>query len=82
VPGRLSAGPIIGAFFLSANRFVYGFIQQTPLSPCGTCRQALLEIQLQQQQSITIYMTSPAGEVIIVEAAAYLLPFHFSNEQL
>jgi cytidine deaminase len=56
--------------------------QQPPLSPCGTCRQTLLEIQLQQQQPIIIYMTNPAGEVIIVEDASYLLPFHFSNEQL
>ena len=51
-----------------------------PLSPCGICRQSILEAQLHQGSAITVYMSSPDGEVIIVEDASYLLPFHFSSE--
>lgn len=53
-----------------------------PLSPCGICRQNILEAQLHQQQPIAVYMCSPDGEVIVVEDARYLLPFHFSGEYL
>lgn len=56
--------------------------QHPPLSPCGICRQTILEVQLKQQQPITIYMTNPAGEVIMVEDASFLLPFHFSSDYL
>lgn len=53
-----------------------------PLSPCGICRQSILEAQMHQHSPITVYMSSPDGEVIMVEDAAYLLPFHFSSEYL
>ncbi len=53
-----------------------------PLSPCGICRQTILEAQLHQQQPIAVYMSSPDGQVILVEDAGYLLPFHFSSEYL
>ncbi|MEI8279168.1 MAG: cytidine deaminase [Bacteroidota bacterium] len=54
----------------------------TPLSPCGICRQSILEVQLHQASPIAVYMCSPAGHVIIVEDATYLLPFHFSRKNL
>lgn len=53
-----------------------------PLAPCGICRQTILEAQLHQQQPIAVYMSSPDGQVILVEDASYLLPFHFSSEYL
>ena len=56
--------------------------QHPPLSPCGICRQSILEAQLHQGSPITVYMSSPDGEVIMVEDASYLLPFHFSSEFL
>ena len=54
----------------------------TPLSPCGICRQTILETQLAQNAPIAIYMCSPDGQVIFVEDAAHLLPFYFSNMNL
>jgi len=56
--------------------------QQTPLAPCGICRQSILELQLHQGRPITIYMSAPDGEVIMVEDASYLLPFHFTGKYL
>lgn len=53
-----------------------------PLSPCGICRQTILEVQLHQQTPIEIYMCSPDGMVIHLEDARHLLPFYFSNEYL
>ena len=53
-----------------------------PLAPCGICRQSILEVQLHQSAPIAVYMSSPDGEVVMVEDASYLLPFHFSSEYL
>ncbi|MBS1629239.1 MAG: cytidine deaminase [Bacteroidetes bacterium] len=50
-----------------------------PLSPCGICRQSILEAQLHQGRPIAVYMCSPAGEVLYVKDASLLLPFHFSS---
>lgn len=53
-----------------------------PLSPCGICRQTILEVQLHQKQTIAVYMCAPDGQIVMVEDATYLLPFYFSNEFL
>ena len=53
-----------------------------PLSPCGVCRQFILEVQKQQGMPIAVYMTSPNDEVIVVDDAAHLLPLYFSNSFL
>lgn len=53
-----------------------------PLSPCGICRQTILEVQNWQKSPIKLYMCSPDGQVIMVEDAAFLLPFSFGSEYL
>lgn len=53
-----------------------------PLSPCGICRQTILEMQLAQNAPIALYMCSPTGQVIYVEDAAHMLPFYFSSKNL
>ncbi len=50
-----------------------------PLSPCGICRQSILEVQLHQGKPIAVYMCAPSGRVVFVADAALLLPFHFSS---
>jgi cytidine deaminase len=52
------------------------------LSPCGICRQTLLEQQLAQQHLIAVYMCSTAGDVVCVADASFLLPFYFSKDNL
>lgn len=54
----------------------------TPLSPCGICRQTILETQLAQDAPIALYMCSPDGNVLYVEDAAHMLPFYFSSKNL
>ncbi len=53
-----------------------------PLAPCGICRQSILEVQLHQGTPVAVYMSSPDGEVVMIEDASYLLPFHFSSAYL
>ena len=52
------------------------------LSPCGACRQVLLEYEKRQGSPIRILMGSQKGKVIAVHCAGDLLPFCFSKENL
>jgi cytidine deaminase len=54
----------------------------TPVSPCGICRQSLAEYQQRTQKSIRIILSGMEGKVLIIENAAHLLPLAFSAEDL
>ena len=53
-----------------------------PLSPCGICRQSIIEVQEWQDAPIAVYMCSPDGMTIMVEDASFLLPFSFGAGHL
>lgn len=53
-----------------------------PVTPCGICRQYLLEVQIEQAAPVAVFMCSPTGQVIYIADAACLLPFSFSNLNL
>lgn len=57
-------------------------MQHAPLSPCGLCRQSLLEVRVHQGAPIVVYMASPDELVRVVPDARDLLPLHFSSENL
>jgi cytidine deaminase len=48
-----------------------------PVSPCGICRQALLEQETRQGAPLRILLAASSGSVIEVSRAADLLPLHF-----
>lgn len=53
-----------------------------PISPCGMCRQALLEYEGRMQQPIRIILSGQSGQVYIIENAQQLLPFAFTSNEL
>lgn len=52
------------------------------LSPCGICRQSLLEAMHRQNSHIKLVLSSPSGSVIMVDSVAHLLPLAFSASNL
>ncbi len=50
-----------------------------PLSPCGMCRQSLLDYETRFQSAIKIIMAGKTGKVMIVSTAKHLLPFGFDG---
>lgn len=55
---------------------------QTPLSPCGSCRQALIEYEKKQQTPIRVVLKSGKSAVWVFNSIADLLPFAFDASQL
>ena len=55
-----------------------GKVTQAPISPCGACRQVMLETENRFGKPMQILLAS-AEEVIVVECASALLPLAFSD---
>ncbi len=53
-----------------------------PISPCGICRQALLEQESRQGSPMRVLLGTSEGTVIELPSAADLLPLHFDRSQL
>ena len=50
-----------------------------PTAPCGSCRQAIAEYEVKQDQPIEIYFMGETGKVIKADSIAALLPLIFDK---
>jgi len=53
-----------------------------PISPCGICRQSLIEYQNRMQQPIRLIMGGMQGKVVVINDASFLLPFNFDGKDI
>ncbi len=53
-----------------------------PISPCGICRQTLLEYENRQQKPIRILMAGETGSILAISSVSELLPLNFSDKDL
>ncbi|MDP4263151.1 MAG: cytidine deaminase [Bacteroidota bacterium] len=53
-----------------------------PISPCGMCRQALLEYETRTEKPIRLILAGQEGKVYIVKTVRFLLPFAFTPDEL
>ncbi|WP_034059857.1 cytidine deaminase [Lacinutrix jangbogonensis] len=54
----------------------------TPIPPCGACRQSIAEYETKQGQPIEIYFMGEIGAVMKSNSLANLLPFGFDSSNL
>ena len=53
-----------------------------PISPCGICRQSLLEYEQRVSHPIRLILGGMEGKIIVISKASLLLPLSFTNEDL
>jgi cytidine deaminase len=69
-------------FSLAVSYDPVGKVSDTPLSPCGMCRQSILDYENRYNSPIRIILAGLDGEVIIFKSGADLLPFGFDGSIL
>ncbi|MEL1246329.1 cytidine deaminase [Flavobacterium sp. DGU11] len=57
-------------------------VVDTPIPPCGACRQALAEYEMKQDVPIEIYFMGETGKVYKSDSLKNLLPLVFDKEYL
>lgn len=57
-------------------------IVDKPVSPCGACRQTLLEYEVKQKEPIEVFFTGEVGIVVKAHSLSDLLPFAFDQSFL
>lgn len=55
---------------------------EVPTPPCGSCRQAIAEYEVKQDQPIEIYFMGEKGKVVKADSISDLLPLIFDNTYL
>lgn len=53
-----------------------------PISPCGMCRQSLLEYETRVNKPIRLILGGMEGKVHVISSAKLLLPFAFTSGEL
>jgi len=53
-----------------------------PVAPCGSCRQAISEYEVNQKTPIEIYFMGASGKIIKVDSLKSLLPLSFDKSFL
>ncbi|WP_299434405.1 cytidine deaminase [uncultured Maribacter sp.] len=54
----------------------------TPVAPCGNCRQAISEYEIKQESPIELFLMGETGKVIKCKAIADILPLAFTSSFL
>jgi len=66
---------------LAIAAYTNGAFTQEPVSPCGSCRQVMVEYEDRQKEPMTVILYGTDGSYVI-RSAKELMPFCFVSESL
>ena len=58
------------------------YVVNTPIPPCGACRQSISEYETKQASPIEIYFMGAKGAIMLSDSISDLLPFSFDKKHL
>lgn len=74
--------PEAGMLSMAISAKSGSYVVDRPIAPCGSCRQAIAEYEVKQDQPIGIYFMGETGKVAKAESIASLLPLIFDKSYL
>jgi cytidine deaminase len=77
-----SVCPDQAAEVVAISYFSHALPSNTPVAPCGMCRQSLVEFESRFSNPLRILMSGFTGQVFEITSASLLLPFAFKKENL
>jgi cytidine deaminase len=81
VSGAVSAGdPAVTALVLAGRRT--GGIRADHVTPCGACRQLLVDLSVYSGQPLTVYAPTGTDDRVLILPGAELLPHAFVSHHL
>lgn len=66
------------AIIASSSKFDLSY----PVAPCGSCRQVMLEYELNQDSEINLIFCGTSGRIVRLQGVRKLLPFYFHETSL
>ena len=72
----------IASLAVTFNNANLGSRSDFPITPCGKCRQLLLEAEITSGKPIRVIMAGQSGKVLIATGVASMLPLAYSAEYI
>ncbi len=73
--------PDVPVIAIAVTAFTNNKFVQTPIPPCGSCRQVLTETETRFKKPIKVYLVSESG-ITVINNAKDLLPLNFDESSL
>ena len=77
-----AANPGIAVEAIAITSKSLQFPVEKPVTPCGSCRQAIIEYEMLSHEKIRIILMGETGKVLIIEGMEALLPLSFKEDGL
>lgn len=74
--------PNIAVKAIAITAYSDDFIIDTPIYPCGACRQVLAEYEYKFDNNIELILTGSQGKVLVIKSIKTILPFIFDASKL
>jgi cytidine deaminase len=80
VAGAQYPGVAIGTLAISYHN--ENGVSDSPISPCGICRQSLQEFEQRTGKPVRLILGGQEGKIFVIQRASLLLPFAFTGDEL